>query len=390
MASKYLHRRIKHSLRWYAAQIWMHLHRQVEVIAIGGSVGKTTTKDMIAAILSKEFATVKSRANFDPIFNLPQTALTIRSHKKFVAEMGIDAPGQMRKYLTLVHPRIAIMTELSIEHTDIDHLQSLDIAIEEEWQLLTALPTDGLAIVNGDNEHIRERIPSLSCRTISYGFNPTNDVQIVKSDQAMKNGKAWLSMTLAGKVEGEFSAPILGRHNALCMAAAVCVGYECQVSNAKILEGLQEFIAPPHRLEIKPTAWGIVIDDTYNSSPKAAIAAIDTLVEVGTKQSVLVLGDMLELGDYAKQAHAEVGEYAANQGLENIIVYGEFANDVKSGYERVGPQDKIVIINDRSQIVTWINEHRPNIVLFKASRGVKLDTVVEELATPPQTLTANL
>ncbi len=379
MASKYLHRRIKHGLRWKAAQAWMLLHRRVEVIAIGGSVGKTTTKDMAAAILSQQFATVKSKANFDPIFNLPQTVLTIRKHQKFVAEMGIDAPSQMQKYLTLVKPTIAVMTELSLEHTDAEHLQSLDIAIEEEWKLLTALPANGWAIVNGDNQLIRQRLATLSCSVLTYGFEITNDIQIKQVKQTMKQGKAWLSVKLAGKISGEFSAPILGRHNALCMAAAIAVGQQCGVGINKIQAGLQEFTPPPHRLEIKPTTWGIVIDDTYNSSPKAAMAAIDTLAEVGTRQSVLVLGDMLELGEYAKQAHIEVGQYAAVRGLENILVIGDYAIDVKSGYEQGNGPGQATVVNNRSQIVTEINERRPNIILLKASRGVQLTTVVDQL-----------
>ena len=381
MASKYLHRRIKHGLRWKAAQVWMLLHRRVDIIAIGGSVGKTTTKDMTASILEQQYTTVKSRANFDPIFNLPQTALTIRGHQKFVAEMGIDEPGQMDKYLTLIKPKMAVMTELSLEHTDADHLQSLDIAIAEEWKLLTALPATGLAIVNGDNQIIRQRLSDLKCQVLTYGFETTNDIQIKDAKQTMKQGKAWLSISLDGQLEGDFAAPLLGRHNALCMAAAICVGWKSDIALDQIRAGLQDFTAPPHRLEIKPTTWGIVIDDAYNSSPKAAMAAIDTLVEVGTKQSALVLGDMLELGDYAKQAHAEVGQYAAVRGLENILAYGTYAHDIKSGYENGGGNGQVEIAEDRQYILNWIKDRRPNIVLFKASRGVKLDMVVEELVS---------
>jgi UDP-N-acetylmuramoyl-tripeptide--D-alanyl-D-alanine ligase len=357
----------------------MLLHGNVEVIAVGGSVGKTTTKDMTASVLSQQFATVKSKANFDPIFNLPQTVLTIRHHQKFVAEMGIDGPGQMAKYLTLVKPEMAIMTELSLEHTDKDHLQSLEMAVEEEWKLLAALPADGWAIVNGDNELIRQRLPSLNCNALTYGFEAHNNVRIASVEQSMKQGKAWLTITLSGEISGEFSTPILGRHNALSMAAAVCVGWKNDIAQDKIQAGLQEFSAPPHRLEIKPSEWGILIDDTYNSSPKAAIAAIDTLAEVGTKQSALVLGDMLELGDYAQQAHAEVGQYAAARGLENFVAIGQYAEDIKSGYRNGGGSGEVQVVSNRAQIIDWINDRRPNIVLFKASRGVKLNEVVAEL-----------
>src|SRR5690606_38880610 len=137
------------------------LHSKVEVIAIAGSVGKTTTKDLIASVLESGFSVVKSRANFDPIFNLPQTTLTIRDHQKFVAELGIDAPGQMAKYLTLVKPLVAVMTELSLEHSDADHLQSYEVAVAEEWRLIESLPADGLAVLNGDNSDIGARATSL-------------------------------------------------------------------------------------------------------------------------------------------------------------------------------------------------------------------------------------
>ena len=357
----------------------MMLHSKVEVVAIGGSVGKTTTKDLTSSVLETNFKVVKSRANFDPIFNLPQTALTIRDHQKFVAEMGIDAPGQMDKYLTLVKPVVAVMTELSLEHSDSEHLQSYEIAVEEEWKLIEALPQHGLAILNGDNSDIAHKAQELKVQKLLYGFESSNQVQITDSKQEIKSGKPQLTINLSGHIEGEFSAPLIGRHNALCMTAAICIGRHFGLTDEQIQAGLNRVKPPEHRLELKPTPWGVVIDDTYNSSPKAAIAAIDVLAELGGEQSLLVLSDMLELGQFAAQAHQEVGQYAATRGIKNILVYGDFTDEIQRGYANGGGDGEVLVAQDREELIEMIRDQRPTVALLKASRGKQLNEVVDAL-----------
>lgn len=380
MASKYLHKRIKHGLRWKAAQAWLRLHPGVQTVAIAGSVGKTTTKDLVASVLAMSQPTVKSRANFDPIFNLPQTALRIRRHGYFVAEMGIDAPGQMDNYLTLVAPDIAIITELSHEHTDTDHLQSLEVAIAEEWKLIDHLPNDKLAILNGDNSIIRQKAKQAACRTIFYGFEAENDVRITSAEQRIDEVLTpKLSIELEGRVSGRFEAPLLGKHNAMSMSAAIITGHVYGLSQKLIQKGLANAELPPHRLEVKKSEWGVVIDDTYNSSPKAASAAIDTLAEIDASGAI-VLGDMLELGDYTQQAHFELGELAASRGLGQVIVTGDWADDIARGYVSGGGHpDAVQAIFNHQAIADALASLMPKTVLLKASRGVGLTHVVEAI-----------
>lgn len=356
------------------------MHPNVEVIAIAGSVGKTTTKDITASILEESFAVVKSKANFDPIFNLPQTALKIRHHRKFVAEMGIDAPGQMEKYLTLVHPKIGVMTELSLEHSDGDHLQSLEMAIREEWKLIEALPEDGLAILNGDNETIQRLAKQLKTPTLLYGFNEGNDVRIVSATHHLNKLAAQLTIELSGRVSGTFRAPLLGAHNALAMTAGILVGVESGMTVGEIQRGLTKVAPPPHRLTPTQAEWGLILDDTYNSSPKAVNAAIDTLLEIDPN-GVVVLGDMLELGSFAEQAHYDIGEYAARSGVATLVVFGEWSASIAKGYRDNQPKGQLIEVASRHEVKHWLEQHKPQTVLLKASRGMKLNEVVESLKT---------
>src|SRR5690349_4337317 len=134
-------------LRWRLAQAWLRVHPDVDIVGIAGSVGKTSTKEMIAAVLSQNFKTVSTLANYDPIFNLPITALRTSNGSKFIAELSIDAVGQMSKYMSLIDPRIGVVTRLSLEHTDPAHFGSYEVAVDEEAKLLDALPKHGWAIL---------------------------------------------------------------------------------------------------------------------------------------------------------------------------------------------------------------------------------------------------
>lgn len=350
------------------------MHPSIVVIGITGSVGKTTTKEILASVLGAKYTVLKSEKNFDPIFNIPQTLLKIRGEEKLVLEMGVDGFGQMKKYLSLVKPQIGVVTRFSLAHSDEEHFGSLDGLISEKSELIKALPKNGWAVLNGDDENVVKLKKLTKARVIFYGFSKTNDF-IVRNYLLRKNNSGVrASFDLEWKQKRlRIQTKLLGRQNAMCIAAAVTVALIESVS-VKEIEGSIKKIEPvEQRLCIKKSIWGgLVIDDTYNASPEAVRAAIDLLVDID-ESNVLVLGQMKELGKLSRESHFEVGKYAKKMGVKNVIVMGEDAGEVIRGYE--GGR----VCRNINDIVSELNKLKPRVVLIKGSRGMAMERVVKEI-----------
>lgn len=350
--------------RWKAAQTWLKLWPNVDIIGVAGSVGKTTTKEVIAAVLEQKFRVVKTSANWDPIFNLPITSFSSYGSCKFVAELGVDAANQMDKYLTLVQPRVGVLTRLTLEHTDNKHFGSLEKAIEEEVKMLKALPFYGWAVLNGDDEKIRRFANVATAHKMFYGFGANNDLRIVSFRQKVVDSKAVAAFEVRLDTDrvGKFTTNLLGKQNALCACAGIAVGIIMGMSFEDIQKGLSTVWPVPGRLEPKAGKWGLIIDDSYNASPPAVEAAIDVLVDLDSRNGILVLGDMLELGKYAKESHRKVGEYAREKWVKNLVAYGEFADDVVGGFSR---GRNTTVAKTHEEIVKWVNTMGGGIILVK-------------------------
>ncbi|MBU1017270.1 UDP-N-acetylmuramoyl-tripeptide--D-alanyl-D-alanine ligase [Patescibacteria group bacterium] len=365
-------------LRWKTAQAWLKLWPNVDVVGVAGSVGKTTVKEITATVLAQRFRTVRTKANLDPIFNLPITALRAFGSCKFVAELGIDGFGQMDEYLTLVQPRVGILTRLTLEHTDEEHFGSLEKAIAEEAKMLKALPSYGWAILNGDDDKIREVADITKAHKIFYGFGESNNLRVTSFEQRGINSKATsvFDIRLDTGLAKRFKTNFLGKQNVLSACAGICAGILMGMSFEDIQKGLLSVHPVSGRLEPKAGKWGLVIDDSYNASPAAVEAAIDVLVELDPNYGILVLGDMLELGKYARESHRKVGEYAKSKGVKFLIAYGEFAKDVLGGY---GEGENSFAVKSHKEAVERIHGIGKGIVLVKGSRGMCMDKVVSAL-----------
>ena len=371
-------RKVFRVARWKAAQTWLSFWPNVEVIGVAGSVGKTTTKEVIAAILSARFKTVKTSANLDPIFNLPITSFKTYGACKFVAELSVDKPGQMDKYLSLIKPRVGVLTRLSLEHTDSEHFGSLEKAIKEELKLLKSLPMYGWAVLNGDDEQITKSSNLTKAKKLFYGFGEQNDIRIRIVQQKVTGSKVESTLEIkydTGNVK--LTTNLLGKQNAVSVGAGVCVGILFGLGFDDIQKGLLTVQAAPGRLEPKVGKWGLILDDSYNASPAAVEAAIDVLVDLDPCNNILVLGDMLELGDYSKDAHLKVGKYAREKGVNALAVYGKYAKDVVRSFG--GDEKQVFIAKGHSEIVDWVNKIGKGVILVKGSHSMHMEKVVEGL-----------
>ena len=375
-----LPKKIFRNIRWKLAQAWLSFYPETEIIGIAGSVGKTTTKEIIASILAEKFHVIKTTANFDPIFNLPITALKVRKNTKFVAELSVDKAGQMDKYLTLIKPRIGVVTKLSIEHVDNDHFGSFEDAINEEVKLIKSLPSSGWLITNGDEQLTKEKSKLSKTQTLLCGFDKGNDWRITNFKQKFVTNwpKSYFGVN-RGNETYQVESNLLGGHNALAVVYGIAVGIISGLDFAEIQKGIFKVYPIDHRLQPKKSKWGIVIDDTYNAIPAAVEGAIDVLTDLDKKNPTLVLGEMKELGKYSKGQHFQIGKYAKNKGVKRLVVIGDHAGDVIRGFG--GNKDSYVVAKSNEEIVRWLKVVKPPFVLVKGSRSMKMEKVVEAICT---------
>lgn len=373
-------KKIYRNARWKLAYQWLLWHPEVETIGITGSVGKTTVKEIIATILAEQFSVVKTKANFDPIFNIPLTILKIKGSEKLVAEMGIDKVGQMDKYLTLIKPRIGVVTRFSEVHLDDEHFGSLETMMAEKSKLVKALPNYGWAVLNGDDPNVRRLSKNTAATSLLIGFGSDNDFIISDFTQKIAGNSAVSSFNLKFAFGKEhFESGLLGKHNAFEAAIGVVVGMIMGLEFNQIKNGLLKIRPVEHRLEVKKGKTGLVIDDTYNASPEAVKAGIDVLTAL-TKEGALILGNMLELGSSSGKIHYEVGRYAALKKVARIVVIGDNAQDVVDGYlAGSSKKENIFIAQTQGEIISWVEKQKPKTILVKGSRGMKMEKIVESL-----------
>ena len=363
--------------RWEAAKAWLKVHDDVDVVGITGSVGKTTTKEIIGQVLSGQFESTITKANYDPIFNIPLTALSIRDEEKFVAEMGVDGCGQMDQYLDLMTPRVGVITKFSLAHADKDHLGSLEGLVEEKSKLIKALPPHGWAILNGDDELVRQLGNGTKASVMLVGFDKNNDLRI--TDYKLVKGDLPKSCFTVNYGFGEkiFEIGLLGRHNVFLTTIGVGVGMVMGMSLDTIKERVDELKPVKGRLYPEYIKGRLVIDDTYNASPEAVKAAIDVLVELDSKNGTLVLGDMLELGELSDKEHRQVGRYAFERGVRRLGVYGDEAKLTAREFKTMGGE--VMVAESHEELSGWIRDTESEVILVKGSRGMMMERVIEGL-----------
>ncbi|MBI4058714.1 UDP-N-acetylmuramoyl-tripeptide--D-alanyl-D-alanine ligase [Candidatus Microgenomates bacterium] len=350
----------------------------IKVIGITGSVGKTTTKEMVASVLSQKYKIRVSYANIDPVYNIPTTILkTTPGTKVLVLEMGVDHKGDMDFYLALSKPDIGILTNIYWTHTEF--FGDIEGVAREKGKLIAGLSQKGLAIVNGDDRLVKQISEKTKAKVILYGLG--RGCEIKAQDIKVINLQTTFTLNFDQQLI-EITLPVLGAHFVYAALAAAAVGLSFNVEPEDIKLGLESFIPTPHRLQPVTTKSGaIILDDTYNSSPLGAKAAIDTLIEVGKgKKTAAVLGDMLELGDYTEKGHQEVGEWVAKKKIDNLICFGQFAPFLVEGARNGGMKNnQIIIVPSENILKKAIKDSldRNVVMLLKASRKLKFDELVK-------------
>ena len=361
------------------AAYWRQRHAQCRVVGITGSVGKTTTKELIAAVLSSRFRTLKSQGNYNNEIGLPLTMLRLDDETEWaVQEMGMYGLGEIAHLARIARPQVGVVTNVGPTH--LERLGTIERIAEAKAELVQALPSDGVAILNGDDERVSAMASKAEAkRVFFYGMQPGNELW---ADDVHTYGLRGLRMQFHFQGQSVHARlPILGRHSAYGALAATAVGLAVGLTWDEIISGLQDGSARVRLLVVPGLRETTILDDTYNASPDSTQAALNLLSEMDGRR-VAVLGDMLELGSYEEEGHRLVGGRAA-EVASVLVTVGRLARLIAEGALAAGMVPSAVYSAANNDEAIALLNHvlaEGDFVLVKGSRGLAMEQIVASLA----------
>lgn len=350
------------------------------MIAVGGSNGKTTTKELIASVLRRKFQTLHSEASFNNDIGVPLTLLRLeKSHQAAVLEIGTNHPGEIAPLAKMIQPRFGVITNIGREH--LEFFGDLDGVAREEGALAEALPAGGQLFLSGDSEWTPGLIQRTRASVTRVGFADKNDWRAANL-RYDKRGLVFRVESSANKdFCGEYKLALLGRHQVLNALFAIAIGAQFGLSPAEIRTGLESCEPPKMRCQLWEIAGIKVLDDCYNANADSMIAALQTLLDLPCKgRRIAILGDMAELGVQSDAAHEEVGRHAARLGVGQLIAIGKMAPMIARG-ARAGGLTRVIEFADVESAASASKSlvKQGDLVLLKASRSTRLERISDAL-----------
>jgi UDP-N-acetylmuramoyl-tripeptide--D-alanyl-D-alanine ligase len=349
------------------------------VIAVGGSNGKTTVKELIAAVLRQKRATLWSEASFNNDIGVPLTLLRLdKSHQAAVLEAGTNHPGELAPLVKMIRPKYGVMTTIGREHLEFFG-DVAGVAQEEGW-LAELLPADGRLFVNGDNEWAEAISRRTRATVVRVGLGEKNNWR-ARGIRLDKNGATFRVEAPNTGFNGEYRVNLLGRHQVVNALFAVAVSEELGLDRPAVRDGLAECQPAKMRMQFWETGGVRVLDDAYNANADSMIAALETLCALPLQgRRVAVLGDMAELGAQGEAAHAEVGRRAAELGIGQLFAVGRMAPVIAAAAREAGLSRVIEFADVEVAKMAVKNFVKAgDVVLLKASRASRLERIAETL-----------
>lgn len=364
------------------ASWWRRMHGAA-VAALTGSAGKTSTKEMAAAVLDREGATLRNRGNLNNLVGLPLTLLGLRGdHRYAVLEMGMNRPGEIGRLTEIADPDVGLITNVARAH--LEGLGDLQAVARAKAELLDRMRPGATAVLNGDDALLMTEARRFGGRIVTFGLGPENQVRAERVRALGRSGTRFDLVWGAEQTEVRLHAP--GRQNVLNALAAAALTGSLGADLLSVSKGLEMFRGVPGRFTVMDLpGGGILVDDTYNANPSSLEAAMDSLTDlVGERGRLIVcLGDMLELGRETVPAHLEAGRMAAERGAAHLLVLGEQADHVIRGARDGGLHaERTHWMHNHEEMANGILDLLENgdVVLLKGSRGMQLERVVERIA----------
>lgn len=352
----------------------------IPVVGITGSVGKTTTRDMVYAVVSNKFRTLKNEKNLNNQFGVPLTIFNLdSSYECAVIEMGMSGFGEIDYLADIVRPDIAVISNIGTSH--IEHLGSQEGIFKAKMEISDYFSEDSCLIVNGDDEYLsklRAEKDAISYSLCSFGKDWKNTI-VLKSIENLDN-KTNFVVKLEDKEE-EFSIPTVGEHNVYNAMSAILVGLRLGMNIDEIRQGLMNFVATGDRQNIINTGKYLVINDVYNASPDSMIASLKVLALNKDRRKVAILGDCLEMGDYEEEGHRRVGLQSVRRS-DVIITQGKAARFIGIEAQEHGfDLSNIYHFDTKEELIEDLKNilEDQDAILVKASRGMAFEDIVNYL-----------
>ena len=350
------------------------------LVGVTGSVGKTTTKEMVALVLSSKYCTLKTEGNFNNEIGLPHTLFGLsQEHTAAVIEMGMSDFGEISALSLTAKPTISVITNIGYSH--IENLGSREGILKAKLEILDGASQDAPLILNGDDDLLSTVKEKISRNIIYYGIE-NKDVDVSASDIEMNNGSTTFTINYWEKsISAKLSC--VGLHNVSNALCAFCVGIMSDIKPEDIIKQLEMFLPEGLRQSIVKKGEQEIIIDCYNASPdsmKASLSILSELKPMKKGRRIAVLGDMLELGSMSKKLHTLVGEYVAQSKTDILLCYGQDSKFICEKANEMGLSNS-KYFSDKLKLIEFLKEAiiDGDLLLFKASRGIKLEEVIDEL-----------
>jgi UDP-N-acetylmuramoyl-tripeptide--D-alanyl-D-alanine ligase len=344
------------------------------LIGVTGSAGKTTTKEAVAHVLASKFRVLKSEGNFNNHFGLPLMLLKLEpEHDLAVIEMGMSHAGEIRALAKIAHPDIGVVTNVAPVH--LEFFDSLAGIARAKYELIESLPSNGTAVLNADDEYVSQFGRDFTGRVIKYGTTIGADVSAENVQSRGAEGSE-LDVVVAGTRE-HARLPLVGEHNVLNALAAVSVAIACSMKVPEAVAALSTLKPADKRGQVLQLGNITVINDCYNSNPMALRAMVDALSAMKAARRIVVAGEMLELGPAGEALHRESGSHMGEKKIDVLIGVRGLAHALVAGAKQAGTRAEFVATPEEAG--EWLaRETRDgDVVLLKASRGVKLERALE-------------
>ncbi len=358
------------------ASYYKSTFKDLTLIALTGSVGKTTTKEMVACVMEQSGETLKTEGNFNNEIGMPRTLFRLsETTKNAVIEMGMDGFGQISVLSKCAKPDCAIITNIGVSH--IENLGSREGILKAKLEILDGLEKGSSLFLNGDNDML-STVKNDDYNIVFFGIE--NEKCDVLAKEIKEIGLSTEFVAVKGDIRQKIIIPTVGIHNVYDALSAFAVGLEYGILPENIAKGLKNYAPSGMRQRIREINGITVIEDCYNASPDSQKAGLNSLCKIAKGRKIAVLGDMLEMGSYSETAHRTVGEYAAECSVDILYTYGEESRYMADGAKKTG-LDKVFAFTDKTELTkSLLSEIKTgDTLLFKASRGMKLEEVFEKI-----------
>lgn len=350
---------------------YLRLHRNVKVVGITGSVGKTSTRDMVYSVVKQGYKTLKTEGNYNNNIGLPLTILRLQDEQVMILEMGMNHLKEMEELSLIARPDISVITNVGTAH--IGELGSRENILKAKMEIVAGMDDNATIIINNDNDML-STIEIDRLELIKIGIE--NGVDLKANNLVLNDSSSRFDLNYQGNIYC-VEIPVPGKHFILNALVAIAVGLKLGLEIKQCIKGIKEFELTKKRMDILELKNNItLIDGTYNASEDSMKSSIDVL-STYSKRKIAVLADMLELGKYSEQLHRNVGNYAAKNRVDILITVGKESKYINEAAKNAGLIN-VYHCNNNKEVINYLEEnmHSNDVILCKGSNGMKLNEIV--------------